>query len=145
MMLKSGLCVGQTITSRTCCFSFCWRLTLDGCLGLLFCCGIHFWTNQTPPWWCYCMVDKYLPVKTIKSWANLQLFWQKRSPQTFKDSPRCFTVACRHSLLNRSPGLQWTNCLFCLGETLLMQYNFCLSCCCAQASHDLKPSSTTSS
>lgn len=32
-------------------------------------------------------------------------------PQTFKEPPPCFTVACRHSLLCCSPALSWTNCL----------------------------------
>lgn len=31
-------------------------------------------------------------------------------PQTFKEPPPCFTVACRHSLVYRSPALWRTNC-----------------------------------
>ena len=44
MMLRSGLCGGHTITSRTYCSSLCWRwfpMTLAVCLGSLSCFRIN--------------------------------------------------------------------------------------------------------
>lgn len=61
-----------------------------------------FGANHTPPWW-YCVMDKYLPVflsieDTINPDQN-QTPFAEMQPQTCKEPPPCFTVACRHSLL----------------------------------------------
>ena len=69
-----------------------------------------FGAIQMPPWWisiCRYFSALRRPLILTKSpneFAEMQ-------PQTCREPPPCFTVACRHSFVFRSPGLRQTNCL----------------------------------
>lgn len=87
-------------------------------------------------------IFQFRRVMSLMRLSSAALFPWPTTESTILNVARFF-VLLQKSLNSTSwnPSLLWN---LCLGETLLVQYNYLVSCCCAQYCNDMKLSFTTS-